>query len=226
MEKDLRNKIVFITGSNSGIGKATALAFAKEGACLVITYFTDKEEALQTANGCREMGAGDVHVVKLNIMNPKSIKDAVATITKTHMSIDILINNAGIIQSKPLAEQSINEINDQIRTNLTGTILMTRFCLPYVKSAIINVGSGAGHTGYINLSVYCATKFGIRGFTQSLAQELVGINIYAVNPGTTATEMTGFEGDPPESVAQIILNTAKGIYEKPSGSDINVWDYL
>lgn len=102
---------------------------------------------------------------------------------------------------------------------------MTRTCLPHVKDMIINIASGAGQTGFAELAPYCATKFGVRGFTQALAQEISRPKIYAVNPDMTKTRLSGFQGRPAEQVAQIVLNTAKDKYRKSSGSDINVWDY-
>ncbi len=91
---------------------------------------------------------------------------------------------------------------------------------------IINIASGAGQTGYADLTTYCATKFGVRGFTQALAKEVSNIRIYAVCPDMTATRMSNFEGRPPEDVARIIFNTAKGKYKVPHGGDINIWDHL
>jgi 3-oxoacyl-[acyl-carrier protein] reductase len=91
---------------------------------------------------------------------------------------------------------------------------------------IINISSGAGQTGFADLAPYCATKFGVRGFTQSLAQELTGIKVISVNPDMTKTRMTNFEGRPPAQVARVILNTAKKKYRVPSGGDVNVWDVV
>ena len=90
---------------------------------------------------------------------------------------------------------------------------------------IINIASGAGQTGFADLVPYCATKFGVRGFTQALALEISRPMIFAVNPDMTKTRLSGFQGRPPEQVAQVVLNTAKGKYRKTSGSDINVWDF-
>jgi short-subunit dehydrogenase len=90
---------------------------------------------------------------------------------------------------------------------------------------IINIASGAGQTGFADLAPYCATKFGVRGFTQALAEEISKPKVYAVNPDMTKTRLTGFRGRPPGQVAEVVLNTAKGKYKKSSGSYINVWDY-
>jgi short-subunit dehydrogenase len=97
--------------------------------------------------------------------------------------------------------------------------------MPHVKDMIINIASGAGQEGFADLVPYCATKFGVRGFTQALALEISRLKIYAVNPDMTRTRMTGFQGRPAEQVARVVLNTAQGRYRKRSGSDVNVWDY-
>jgi short-subunit dehydrogenase len=88
------------------------------------------------------------------------------------------------------------------------------------------MASQTGFAGYADLSTYCSTKWGVRGFTQALALELPGLKIYAVNPGLTATRMSDFQGMPPEQVALVVLNLAKGKYRLTSGSDVNVWEHV
>ncbi len=222
----MKNKIVLITGSSVGIGRYTAYRFSKEGARIIITYNMGEREAHETAIGCKKLGAGGVSVFHLDIRDNESIKNLVENMKKEYGYIDILINNAGVVVWKPLKEQSFEDIENQIRVNLEGLIKLTKLMLPFVKEMIINIGSGAGKAGFESLTVYCATKFGLRGFTQALAQEIPSLKIYCVNPGMTATRMTNFQGVHPERVAEIIFNTAKGIYKKPSGSDIDVWEYL
>ena len=223
---DLKNKVVLITGSSLGIGKETAFKFAKEGCKIIITYYKDKTEGLEVSKKCLDLGASEVLVLQLNVMENESIKDCVKKVIDKFKKIDILINNAGIIAWKRLKEQSFKDIEEQIRTNLEGLIKMTKECLPHVRETIINIASGAGLEGYGGLSTYCATKFGVRGFTQSISHELHGLKVFAVNPGTTATRMNNFRGYPPEKIAEIILNTVKGKYKAKSGSDINVWELV
>ncbi len=222
---ELKNKVVLITGSSIGIGRYTAYEFAKEGSKVIITYYKDKEEALKTYNTCLELGMLEGLVLYLNLKDNGSIVKCVNEVLDRFGYIDILINNAGVLAWKPLREQSFEEIEAQIRVNLEGLIKMTKVALPHIREMIINIGSGAGKTGFPELTTYCATKFGVRGFTQSLAQEETDIKVYTVNPGMTATRMTGYKGVSPNIVAKVILNTAKGIYRKPSGSDIDVWEY-
>ncbi len=223
--ESLKGKVVFITGSSIGIGRETAFKFAKEGCKLVITYFKDKKEAEETLKKCMDLGAEDGIIVQLNVKDTKSIRDTVGEVVKRYGEIAILINNAGVIQWKHLESQTLDEIEDQIRTNLEGLIKMTKIALPHIKDIIINIASGAGMHPYADLTVYCATKFGVRGFTQALAQELKDIKIYAVNPGMTKTRMTDYEGIEPSRVAEVILDLAKGKIKASSGDDINIWDY-
>lgn len=226
----LKDKVVLITGSSSGIGSETAKVFAREGSVVIITYIKNKKEADSVANECRKRGAKDTAVVKLDITNDKSIQKTIANIIKKYGRIDVLVNNAGVICWKYLVDQTFKEIEQQIRINLEGSIKMTKEVLKHMLAGgigiIINVGSGAGKSPHPTLSTYCATKFGIRGFTKVLAIETkgTGIKVYCVNPDKTATAMTGYEGRPPKDVAEVIVNTAKeDVYKQETGADIDLW---
>jgi 3-oxoacyl-[acyl-carrier protein] reductase len=221
----MENKVVFITGSSNGIGRQTAFKFAAERAKIILTYCSDKSGGFKTRKRCGELGAAETLLIKLDLRENRSIVNTMDEVVKTYGKIDILINNAGVAVWKPLQKQDLTDIENQVRTNLEGLIKMTRTCLPYVKDMIINIASGAGQTAFADLAPYCATKFGVRGFTQALAQEISRLKIYAVNPDMTKTRLSGFQGRPAEQVAEVVFNTAKGKYRKPSGSDINVWDY-
>jgi 3-oxoacyl-[acyl-carrier protein] reductase len=226
MKKSLKGKIVFITGASLGIGTETAFKFAEEGCKLAITYYKDKEKAIEVGERCKKLGASDVLVLHLDIMNNESVTGAVRQVVDHYREISVLINNAGVIVWKQLKDQSFEEIESQIRTNLEGLVKLTKESLPYVKDVIINLGSAAGKAGYGDLTTYCGTKFGVRGFSEALAQELPNVMVYTVNPGVTATRMNEFQGMPPEDVARIIVKTAKGEYDVQSGSDIDVWKVM
>lgn len=221
----MKGKVVLITGASLGIGRETAFKFANEECNVIVTYYKDKKEGKETAEKCLELGAANLLLLQLNVMDNSSIKNCVRKTIAKFGHIDILINNAGIVVWKSLKEQSFEDIENEARTNLEGLIKMTRECLPHIKEAIINISSGAGKSAYAGLSTYCATKFGIRGFTQALARELRGIRVISVNPGSTATRMTGYSGTKPEKVAEIILMAAKGEIKPDSSRDIDVWDY-
>lgn len=218
----LKGKTAIITGASSGIGKETAFALAKKGCNIIITYNRGREEGLQTTKECSKYAKADA--IQLDVRENESIKKFATKIGKA----DILINNAGIFVQKKLSEHSEEEIENQIATNLTGLIKLTKALLPKMQreAVIINIASGAGKQGYGGMSVYCATKFAVRGFTQSLAAELPsGMRTYCVNPGVTATRMTNYKGLSPEKVAEIIVKTAEEKLGKKSGEDVDVWEY-
>jgi len=220
----LKNKVILITGSSIGIGRETAYKFAEEGCKVVITYYKDKKEAEKAAKKCKELGAADVLVLQLDLMDNKSIAHAVKKTVSTFGKISVLVNNAGVLTWTATKKQTNKHIEDQVRTNVEGLMKMTIACLPHTKEMIINIASAAGKTAYADIVPYSATKFAVRGFTQGLALE-TKLKVYAVNPDMTKTRMTKWKGRPPEDVAEVILNTAKGKYKKKSGSDIDVWDY-
>ncbi len=222
----MKGKTVLITGGSIGIGREDAYGFAAEGCRLAITYNTHKQEAEETAAKCRGLGAQECIAVRLDISDEKSIVRALREVTFAFNQISILVNNAGIIIWKHLGEQTFRDIEVQLRTNLEGLIKMTMMSLPYVKEMVINMASAAGLDGYEYLTTYCATKWGVRGFTKALAQEFPGRKVYAVNPGIIATQMNDFQGMPPERVAEVIVNLAKGMYNVQSGDDVNIWDYV
>lgn len=222
---NLAGKVIFITGTSSGIGRAAALAFASKGVKLAITFLHEEEQADFVAKECKDAGAQEVMLIPLDITNTESILSAVTSIIQKWETIHCLVNNAGVISWEPLVKQTYEEVDMQVMTNLAGTIKVTKVCLPYVKETIISIGSGAGITAYPNLTAYSATKFGVRGFTQALAKEMPELHIFTVNPGMTATKMTNFQGDKPELVADVILRLVLQDIDKPSGSDINIWEY-
>lgn len=226
---ELKDKVVLVTGSSQGIGKETAIAFSKEGANIVITYNVNKEKAKEVFNECNKIK--ESFLVHLDVTDQESIKNCVESVIDKFGAINILINNAGVISWEKFSKQNETIIEDQININLFGLIKMTKAVLPFIQeqeeAVIINISSGAGKQAYGGLSVYCATKFGVRGFTQALAQELPkNIRIYSVNPGMTATAMKNHQGIPASKVAKIIVNAAKGKIKVDSTRDVDVWKFV
>ena len=225
MTTSLKDRVIFITGASLGIGKETALLFAKEKCKLALTYYKDEKEAKEVKKQCKSLGS-DVLLLKLNLLDDESIKETVKQIIKKYRKIDILINNAGILVWKKLEEHSFKEIEEQLRTNLEGLIKITHESLPHIKEMILNLASAAGLHAYALATTYCTTKFGLRGFTQACAAEFPEIKSYAINPGTIATRMNDFQGMPPIKVAEIILKVAKREYDLKNGADVNIWEYV
>jgi NAD(P)-dependent dehydrogenase (short-subunit alcohol dehydrogenase family) len=217
----LKNNVIMITGSSLGIGRHAAYGFARHGARLIITYCHDQEEGERTAHVCEELGSPQVLLLRLDVADLDSIQNTVGRVNETFGGMDILVNNAGIIYWKTLDELTYEEIEKLIQVNLIGLIHMTKAALPHVKQAVINIGSGSGKRGYAQLTPYCATKFGVRGFTQALANE-TDVKVFCVNPPLTSTRMSDFSGIPVERVADVIVETAQNFTKIETGRDIDV----
>ena len=223
---DLENKIILITGSSKGIGEATAYSFAKEKARIIVTYNSDLKGAQKVADKCKELGSPDVLAGKLNVQDSQSIRDAVSEVEEKFGHIDVLVNNAGVIGWEKFENETFDEIENQIRTNLEGLIKVTSACLPQIKEGIINVASRAGHMAFPGRSVYCATKFGVIGFTKSIALDYPDLRIFSVSPGATKTEMWNYDsGADPAKVADLIVKGWIGKVKLKNG-DLNIWELV
>jgi len=227
--QNLQNKVILITGSSSGIGRETAIAFSQKGSIVIVTYFNEKENGEKVLQECKRYGNGALY--HLDVRDDTSIRKVVDDVINRFKGIDVLINNAGVMKEKILLEHSLNDIEEQVNVNLLGVIKMTHAVLPFFykqnDGIIINIGSGAGKQGFAELAIYCATKFGLRGFTQSLSEELPkAIRTYCINLSTTATRMTGYVGVDPKKVASVIVDAAEERYGIRSGDDLDVWNYI
>ena len=216
-----QNKTVLITGASSGIGRETAYYFAKNKYNIIISYFDDLEQGQKTKNKCKELGAANVELIQLDLTSQQSIESLVNKISK----IDILINNAGYLAHADLKDLEIADIERQFQTNLIGVVKLTKLLLPNITESIINIGSNLGWIPKGRMSVYVSSKFGLRGFTKSLAKELKSRKVYLVNPPATATNMGPASGVDPRKVAEMIFNVALGKYGTKTGTEINYIDY-
>jgi NAD(P)-dependent dehydrogenase (short-subunit alcohol dehydrogenase family) len=215
--------LAILTGASRGIGRATALRFARGGYRLLLGYRRNGEDAAAVAAECRGLGALEVRTHELDLENPASIAAFAREAAGSAGGDAVLINNAGVIVWKALEEQEDAEVSRQIGTNLVGAILLTRALLPHVRT-VLNVGSDLSTFGMARLTVYCAAKFGLRGFTQALALERPDLRVLCVNPDRTATGMNDFQGRDPAEVAEVIWRAAEGRYDVPNGGDVNVWE--
>jgi NAD(P)-dependent dehydrogenase (short-subunit alcohol dehydrogenase family) len=222
----MKSKTIFISGASSGIGQETAYRFAAAGSDIVLTYNRHKKDGEQTRERCLASGSQEVLLIKLDVMDNKSIASAVKQTRKVFGNIDILINNAGTGVVKPFDDSTLKDIEQQLRTNLEGLIKVTHAFMPYTKEAVINIGSFLSKNAYANMAVYCASKYGVRGFTQALAQEQSGLRICCVHPDLTATALTGGQGRPPSAIADIIFRAAANKIKVKNGGDIDVWEIL
>lgn len=227
---ELKNKVVIVTGASDGIGAEAAKIFAQEGCHVAVCYNSQKNKGEEVFRECSKLK--ESILVHLDVAKEESIKNGVEEVVDRFGAIDILINNAGIVYVKDLIETPEKEIDNQVNVNLTGTIKMTKSVLPYLKSQdegmVINVSSILGKRAEGEVAVYSATKFGVRGFTEAMAQEFnpKKIRFYCVNPRGTATKMNEYEGDNPRDIAIVIVKAAKEELGKSSGEDIDAWDYI
>lgn len=191
-------RTALITGSTRGIGKETALLLLQKGLNVIISSRSQDnvdnviEEILDKFPSKKENILG----LMCDVSKHSEVKTLVNVSVKKFGSIDILVNNAGIVYYKSIMNTTEEEWNKTIDTNLKGSFLFTKELLPYMienKSGgiIINVSSGAGKSGFPNLSAYCASKFGIIGLTEGVAQEVANNNVkvMAICPGGVDTKM-------------------------------------
>lgn len=227
----LDNKVAVVTGGGRGIGKAIAIEFARNGADIVIASRVVKEMN-ETAKEIRALGR-KVLTVKTDVTKLSEIRNMVKKTLGEFGKIDILVNNAGILFHGPFDEIKDEQIDATVNVNLIGLMHVTKEVIPQMKKQgdglIINISSVAGKEGYIDLAVYCATKFGVIGFTESIAGELEneGIGVYAICPTATQTKMWEQISDQraahvPEDVALEIMDLIKNRKKISPGSAINV----
>jgi 3-oxoacyl-[acyl-carrier protein] reductase len=195
----LQNKVVLITGAGSGIGRATSLLFAKEGAKVVVTD-VDISKAEETRSQIAQSG-GIALVLSLDVSQEAQVMEAIATTLENFGRIDILHNNAGISVLKPITETTEAEIDRLIAINLKGVILGCKHAIPPMVAqgggVIINTASELAFVGQPLYSVYCATKGAVLSLTRALATEWAakGIRVNAICPGPTQTPMLQAEFD-------------------------------
>ena len=186
-----REKVVLITGGTSGIGRATAIAFAKEDARVVIVG-RNEERGKQVVNLIRELG-GDAIFIKADVSSEKDVSKMIKTVVGKYGRIDILVNNAGVILVKPITEMTEEDFYYMIDVNIKGVFLCIKHAIPYMPrgGVIINVASILGHVGAKNCSIYCATKGAVIAMTKALAWELApkGIRVVSISPGSVETPM-------------------------------------
>ncbi len=190
---DLFGKVVLVTGASRGIGRAIALAFAERGARLVIQA-RSRERLESVASEIRALGAEALSQT-LDVKDEDAVTDSLAEVRKKFGSVQILVNNAGIYHTVPLAGHPSSLWNEIINTNLTSAFVYSREVAPAMVSSawgrIINISSISGKRAEIHGAAYSASKFALIGLSQSLALEFAnaGITVNAICPGWVNTEM-------------------------------------
>lgn len=222
LAQSLKGKVAFVTGAGRGIGKAIAIALAKEGVNVGLLART--EEALKEVATEIEGYGVKAAYASVDVSSYEQVQKAIETITNTLGTTDILINNAGIGKFAPLLETEPEEWKKTIEVNLMGPYYVTRTVLPQLIEKnggdIINISSTNGLNGAATSSAYSASKFGLIGLTESLAQEVRrnNIRVTALTPSTVATELAArsnlISGNEekymqPEDLAEFIVSQLK-----------------
>ena len=185
------NKVVLVTGSSKGIGKATILKYAKEGYDVIINYNSDLDGALETEKLAKELGVNTL-VVKCDISKEDEVKEMINKIKETFEKIDVLVNNAGIAIDTTFDDKTVENFRKTLDTNLIGTFLVSKYASKIMDNgAIINISSTNGiDTTYPESLDYDASKAGVISLTHNLATEFApNIRVNAICPGWVNTEM-------------------------------------
>lgn len=189
----VKDKIVILTGAASGIGRATAELFAKEGAIQVLSDI-DEQKLKETYDMLGE-GKERASIVKLDVTKPDEVKKMIDDTVNKYGRIDVLIVNAGVVRVGPVEDFPDEDYDLLINVNLKGTHYTCKFAVPYFKKqgfgSIITLASVAAHIGQVAHANYCSTKAGVLGYTRSLALDLAPYNVRvnSVSPGATDTPM-------------------------------------
>jgi short-subunit dehydrogenase len=189
----LKGAAVVITGASSGIGEAAALAFARKRSNLVLGA-RRMEQLNSVAQRCREAGAPEVTVRRLDVGQRVDVRAFIAAALRDHERIDVLVNNAGLGWMGRLHEMPEEKVDELVATNLKGVIATTQAALPSMierhKGVIINVSSVLGYRAAPYSAVYSATKHAVVGFSHALRGELsgTGVKVCVVYPASTETE--------------------------------------
>ena len=217
MPGKLTGKVAIVTGASAGIGRASALALAAEGAKVVITARRqDRLEALAAEINTMHTHA---YTVAGDANDEATAKRCVETALNEAGRIDILLNNAGMGNYKNLVDTSLEEYDQLMDTNMRTTFIFTRQVVPQMllqkQGTILMISSMAGLYGFANQAVYCATKFAQVGFAQSLDKELrpSGIKVGVICPGGVKTEFAIGTGRTEEGVAQSTMLEATDVAE-------------
>ena len=218
MKERLPGTVAVVTGAGRGIGRAVAVALAREGARVALAARTEAD-LRETQARIRKQG-GRAVCIPCDVGRSASVEAMVARVLEAYGDLDLLVNNAGRFVPADVAECTDEAWEETLRTNLTGVFFCTRAVLRHflAKGAghVVNIVSGAGVHAFPGAAAYCASKFGVMGFSETLLQEVRGrgVRVTVVLPGMTRTGMVAADRYaavpkiPPEEVAEAVVYAA------------------
>jgi len=207
---DLTDKVALVTGGSRGLGRAIALAYARQGADVGVNYRGNADAAAAVVTEIRAMGRGAIAIQGDTSAGREACEAIVKAALDEFGKIDILVNNAGITRDNLMMRMDEEEWQSVIDTNLSGPFWMTRaIARPMLKARagrIINMSSVAGRMGNVGQANYASAKAGLIGLTKSVARELAsrGITCNAIAPGLIETELTA---DIPQAARDFVINS-------------------
>ena len=208
----VEGRVALITGASQGIGRACALVLAGAGAKVALCA-RNREKLEQLAEEIIKQG-GEAAAFKIDVGSEDEIKTGTKAVIGHFGRIDILVNNAGVGMRKPFVDTSIEMVEQIIRTNYLGAVYCTHEALPSMIARrighIVNISSGAGKIGTLNMAAYCGSKFALNGWSESLYHELkpLGIKVSVICPGPVQTYFNrDFSDTEPKAPPAMIMTT-------------------
>jgi NAD(P)-dependent dehydrogenase (short-subunit alcohol dehydrogenase family) len=231
----LKERVALVTGAGRGIGRATANALAAEGYRIILVEL--RARLGRSAERALMRRGTDALFIETDVGDARSVRRMATAVRRRVGHLDCLVNNAGVLEPGPLTRVRETAVQRMLDVNLAGPLLVTRALLPLMRrrrqAAIVNVASLLGKFGMADYVTYCASKFGVVGFTEALADELrdTDIGVWAVCPGQVDTPLARKAGVGraerkslirPESVAHVIVQLVMGRRRERSGGAIDV----
>lgn len=198
----MKQKVWLITGSSRGLGRALAEAVLKKGELLIATA-----RRTDTLNALKEQYPGQVQLMNLDVTSETNAAEVIKNALQLYGRIDVLVNNAGYGNINSIEETCMEDFRAQVETNLFGTVIMTKAVLPWFRQQrsgyIIQLSSVGGRIGPTGRGAYAAAKWGVEGFTEVLAKEVMplGIKVTLIEPGGFRTDFAGSSSSIKEGIA-------------------------